>query len=78
MVPKQIIPGDVPEYIIALMTQIEQAGFSVWIVGGAVRDGLLGRLPIEYDVASSATPDQIQTIFPKRMGELIWQVLEEA
>jgi tRNA nucleotidyltransferase/poly(A) polymerase len=65
MVPKQIIPGDVPEYIIALMTQIEQAGFSVWIVGGAVRDGLLGRLPIEYDVASSATPDQIQTIFPK-------------
>jgi tRNA nucleotidyltransferase/poly(A) polymerase len=65
VVPKQIRPGDVPEYIIALITQIEHAGFFAWIVGGAVRDLLLGRIPIEYDIASSASPDQIQDIFPK-------------
>jgi tRNA nucleotidyltransferase/poly(A) polymerase len=64
VVPKQITPGDVPEHIIALIKQIEHAGFRAWIVGGAVRDLLLERIPIEYDIASSASPDQIQDIFP--------------
>lgn len=36
----------------------------VWIVGGAVRDALLGINPHEYDIASDATPDQIESFFP--------------
>lgn len=36
-----------------------------YLAGGCVRDALLGRTPIDYDVATSATPDQVQALFKK-------------
>ena len=36
--------------------------------GGCVRDRLLGRTPREYDIATSATPDQIRRVFPRAVG----------
>ena len=46
-----------------IATQIQQAGFSAYIVGGAVRDLLLGLTPKDFDIATSATPEEVRKIF---------------
>ena len=43
---------------------LQGAGFQAFLVGGCVRDLLLGREPADYDVASSATPEQVLRLFP--------------
>jgi poly(A) polymerase len=44
---------------------LQQAGFEAFIVGGAVRDLVLGIEPKDFDVATNATPDQVQRLFRK-------------
>jgi poly(A) polymerase len=43
---------------------LQGAGFAAFLVGGCVRDLLLGREPADYDVATSATPEQVLKLFP--------------
>jgi poly(A) polymerase len=43
---------------------LQAAGFEAFLVGGCVRDVLLGREPADYDVATSATPEQVLKLFP--------------
>ena len=45
------------------VTELQSAGFSAFVVGGAVRDLLLGRTPKDYDVATNATPDEVRSRF---------------
>ena len=40
-----------------------EAGFQAYVVGGAVRDLLLGVEPKDFDIATDATPEQIRKIF---------------
>ena len=42
---------------------LRDAGFEAYLVGGGVRDLLLGRIPKDFDVATNATPDQIRGCF---------------
>lgn len=42
---------------------LQKAGFEAYIVGGAVRDLLLDRVPKDFDVATDATPEQVNRIF---------------
>jgi poly(A) polymerase len=42
---------------------LQRAGHATFVVGGAVRDLLLGRRPKDFDVATSATPDEVRSIF---------------
>ena len=42
---------------------LNKAGFQAWVVGGGVRDLLLGHRPKDFDVATDATPDQVRSIF---------------
>ena len=44
-------------------TRLRSAGFQAVVAGGAVRDACLGVSPEEFDVATSATPDQIEALF---------------
>jgi poly(A) polymerase len=44
-------------------TTLQQGGFSAYIVGGAVRDLLLGLTPKDFDVATNATPEEIHKLF---------------
>lgn len=44
---------------------LRQAGHVAYLVGGCVRDLLLGREPEDYDVATDATPDQVMRLFPQ-------------
>ncbi len=55
----------VPLDIIRAMGKIHDAGFDVWIVGGALRDHLLGLVPKDWDLATGATPGDIMKIFPR-------------
>lgn len=46
-----------------VMKKLQEAGYSALLVGGAVRDILLGRTPKDFDVATDATPEQIRSLF---------------
>lgn len=47
-----------------IITRLTQAGHTALLAGGCVRDMLLGREPKDYDVATSATPEQVVKLFP--------------
>ena len=59
-----------PQYRAALgiARALREAGHQAFFAGGCVRDLLLGVAPQDYDVATSATPDQIVEMFPKTFG----------
>lgn len=46
-----------------LLQTLRAAGHSAYVVGGCVRDSLLGRLPGDWDICTSARPDQLRAIF---------------
>jgi len=48
-----------------IVQNLRQRGYQAFLVGGCVRDLLLGREPKDYDVATNATPEQVMTIFPE-------------
>ncbi len=59
----------VPHEVLAIVTALESAGFEAYIVGGCVRDVLLGREPNDWDVTTNAVPEQVQKIFPESVYE---------
>ncbi len=54
----QISPG-----CLRTIARLQEAGYTSYLVGGAVRDLLLDRIPKDFDVATSATPDQVRRVF---------------
>jgi poly(A) polymerase len=53
------------EFSISIVKSLRQRGFQAYLAGGCVRDLLLHRDPADYDVATSATPEQVMNIFPE-------------
>ncbi len=53
------------EFATSIVQTLRQRGFQAYLVGGCVRDLLLGREPKDYDVATDATPRQVMEIFPE-------------
>jgi poly(A) polymerase len=51
-----------------IVRQLQTAGFSAFWVGGCVRDFLLGREPDDYDIATSALPEQIEKLFKRTVA----------
>lgn len=49
---------------------LKQAGFQAYIVGGAVRDLLVGLKPKDFDVATDATPEQVKSLFRRAPSSL--------
>ena len=52
-----------PEYIDELIRRIEESGESAYVVGGSLRDMLIGTVPHDYDVTTSALPEKICDVF---------------
>src|SRR3954447_5901378 len=48
-------------------TVVREAGFSAYVVGGAVRDLLLGITPKDFDIATDARPEQIKPLFRRAL-----------
>ena len=52
-----------PEPVVEITRTLERAGFEAWCVGGAVRDAMLGIPNQDWDLATSATPQQVRKLF---------------
>ena len=50
---------------VAVIDGLRGAGFDAYLVGGCVRDLLLGRTPKDFDIASDATPEEVRAVFPR-------------
>jgi tRNA nucleotidyltransferase (CCA-adding enzyme) len=59
----------IPKTIKDNASTLEKAGYEAYLVGGCVRDLLLGKNPKDWDIATNATPDQIISLFPKTFYE---------
>ncbi len=53
----------IPEYVKSLLQRLCAAGFEAFCVGGCVRDSLLGLTPSDWDIATSALPDETASLF---------------
>ncbi len=55
--------ADVPRGAMEIVDRLHQAGASAYLVGGCLRDLVLGRQPKDWDVATNLTPDEVKRIF---------------
>ena len=53
----------IPSYVARVLTELEARGVQAFCVGGCVRDCLLGRVPEDWDVTTSALPEQTMALF---------------
>ena len=68
MVPSSehgISRGRIDAKVRQILARLHEAGFEAYLVGGCVRDLLLGRAPKDFDVATSARPDEVRGLFPR-------------
>lgn len=54
-----------PENVRGIIHRLEQAGYEAWAVGGCVRDSLLGREPEDWDITTSARPEEVRALFTR-------------
>ena len=60
------VAGDIPPDVLGICRRLREAGHAAFIVGGSVRDLLIGRAPGDFDVATSAFPEATMGIFGAR------------
>ena len=53
----------IPENAAVILKGLSEAGYEAYVVGGCVRDSLLGREPKDWDITTSARPEQVKTVF---------------
>jgi len=56
---------NLPKDVIKIIDDLESKGHEAYIVGGCVRDSIMGVVPKDWDITTSALPDQVVQIFPK-------------
>lgn len=56
---------NVPDKAKGVVNTIQAAGFEAYVVGGCVRDSILGRQPQDWDITTSAKPEQVKALFPR-------------
>ncbi len=61
--------AQIPQEICRITETLESAGYEAYLVGGCVRDLVLGKTPKDWDVATNATPEHIQSLFSKTFYE---------
>jgi tRNA nucleotidyltransferase (CCA-adding enzyme) len=59
---------EIPEPILHIARSLEHAGFEAWCVGGSLRDRLLGHPQSDFDIATSAIPEEVQRLFPRTVA----------
>ena len=59
----------IPREVEIVSASLRKAGFEAYLVGGCVRDLIIGRDPKDWDITTNATPEQIQAVFPDSFYE---------
>ncbi len=67
--PAVDLAAAVPPAVHALMDRLVAAGHAAYVVGGSLRDVLLGREPADWDMATDARPDRLVALFPGAVYE---------
>ena len=57
----------IPSGPLRVLERLRQNGHEAFLVGGCVRDHLLGRVPKDWDIATDALPERIEALFPKTL-----------
>lgn len=55
----------IPTHVHHIAQELNHHGFQAWVVGGSIRDLLIGRPAYDHDIATDATPEQVMEIFPR-------------
>ncbi|HEX7476460.1 MAG TPA: HD domain-containing protein [Polyangiales bacterium] len=63
MVLRKVSEGSIPAAVVELCRRIGAGGHKAWVVGGSLRDTLLSRTPKDWDIATTATPQEMMRIF---------------
>jgi len=58
-----ISPGQIPSSVRRILERLSEAGYAALLVGGCVRDLLLGEEPHDFDIATDARPEQVKGVF---------------
>ena len=56
---------EMPEDVKYILEKLNNAGYEAYAVGGCVRDSILGRIPDDWDITTSAKPEEMKKLFPK-------------
>jgi len=78
-----VLTTDKAQAAARIVRELRQAGYSAYLAGGCVRDFVLGREPADYDVATSALPQEVMRLFPQtyavgaQFGVVLIPVLRE-
>src|SRR3989344_3972768 len=59
----------VPAEVRAVSDALQEAGFGAYLVGGCVRDLIIGREPKDWDITTNTNPEEIQKLFPETFYE---------
>ena len=62
---------DISDGAYTVVSALQEAGFESYIVGGAIRDLLLERKPKDFDISTSATPEEVRQVFGRRRARII-------
>ena len=54
---------EIPKNAETILHILEKAGYEAYVVGGCVRDSILGRSPDDWDITTSAKPEQVKALF---------------
>lgn len=54
---------ELPENVALIIDTLEKNGYEAYAVGGCVRDAIMGRIPHDWDITTSATPKQVKSLF---------------
>ncbi len=63
---------NVPRNVRMVSAMLQHSGFQAYLVGGCVRDHLMGNVPSDYDITTNATPEQVIALFPRTFYENIY------
>ena len=75
---KDIPDSSLDQDALRVVSRLTRQGFEAYLVGGCVRDLLLGRVPKDFDVATSAHPRQVKRLFACLLREVppVYAVLD--
>lgn len=60
-----MITLQLPNFVVTIFEKFQKKGFGIYIVGGAVRDVITGRIADDWDFTTNATPEEILKVFPE-------------